>query len=68
MTDYSEDTLMEEKRREKTRLTRESILNLTGKSEEDFKASGASIQEMVTVFEHYRIQVRLHNAFEKLIF
>ena len=68
ITDYYKDTLMGEKRREKNRLTRKSMLNLLGKSEEDFKTSGASIKEMVKVFEHYRIQVRIYNAFERLIF
>ena len=68
ITDYYKDTLMGEKRREKNRLTRKSMLTLIGKSEEEFKTSGASIQEMVKVFEHYRIQVRIYNAFERLIF
>ena len=68
ITDYYKDTLMGEKRREKNRLTRKIILNLIGKSEEDFQISGASIKEMVKVFEHYRIQVRIYNAFERLVF
>ena len=68
ITDYYKDTLMGEKRREKNRLTRQSMLTMIGKSEEDFKTSGASIKEMVKVFEHYRIQVRIYNAFERLIF
>ena len=68
ITDYYKDTLMGEKRREKNSLTRKSMLTLICKSEEDFKTSGASIKEMVKVFEHYRIQVRIYNAFERLIF
>ena len=44
------------------------MLTPIGKSEEDFKTSGASIKEMAKVFEHYRIQVRIYNAFERLIF
>ena len=69
ITDYYKDTLMGEETREKNRLTRQSMLTLIGKSEEDFKTSGASIKEMVKVFEHYRIHVRIiYNAFEKLIF
>ena len=59
---------MGEKCREKNRLTRKSMLTLIGKSEEEFETSGASIKEMVKVFEHYRIQVRIYNAFERLIF
>ena len=45
------------------RLTRKSMLNLICKSEEEFKTSGASITEMVKVFEHYKIQVRILQCF-----
>ena len=50
---------MGEKRREKNRLTKESMSKLMNKTEEDFKTNGASIQDMVPVFEHYGIQVRI---------
>ena len=35
------------------------------KTEDDFKTNGASIQDMVPVFEHYGIQVRILNSFIK---
>ena len=68
ITDWYKDTLMGEKRREKNRLTKESMLKLMNKTEDDFKTNGASIQDMVPVFEHYGIQVRIFNSFIKPIF
>ena len=68
ITDWYKDTLMGEKRREKNRLTNESMLKLMNKTEDDFKTNGASIQDMVPVFEHYGIQVRIFNSFIKPIF
>ena len=68
ITDWYKDTLMGEKRREKNRLTKESMLKLMNKTEEDFKTNGASIQDMVPVFEHYGIQVRIFNSFIKPMF
>ena len=68
ITDWYKDTLMGEKRREKNRLTQESMLKLMNKTEDDFKTNGASIQDMVPVFEHYGIQVRIFNSFIKPIF
>ena len=68
ITGWYKDTLMGEKRREKNRLTKESMLKLMNKTEEDFNANGASIQDMVPVFEHYGIQVRIFNPFITPIF
>ena len=44
------------------------MLKLMNKTEDDFKTNGASIQDMVPVFEHYGIQVRIFNSFIKPIF
>ena len=44
------------------------MLKLMTKTEEYFKTNGASIQDMVPVFEHYGIQVRIFNSFIKPIF
>ena len=43
ITDWYKDTLMGEKRREKNRLTKESMLKLMNKTENDFKTNGASM-------------------------
>ena len=59
ISDWYKNTLMGEERREKNRLTKESMLKLMNETEEDFKTNGASIQDMVPVFEHYRIQARI---------
>ena len=68
ITDWYKDTLMGVKRREKNRLTKDSMLKLMNKTEDDFKTNGASIQDMVPVFAHYGIQVRIFNSFIKPIF
>ena len=68
ITDWYKDTLTGEKRREKNRLTKESMLKLMNKTEDDFKTHGASIQDMMPVFEHYGIQIRILNSFIKPIF
>ncbi len=68
ITDYYKDTLMGDHKREKNRLTREKILDMIGKTDEDFKTQGASIQDMLKVFQHHRIQVRIYDVLETLIF
>ena len=62
LTDYYTNTLMDDKKREKTKLTRESILKLINKTEDDFKANGASLDDVTKAFEHYRIQVRVYDV------
>ena len=57
-----------EKRKEKNRLTRRSMLNIMNNTLGDFATNGASIQDMVPVFEHYGIQVRIVNSFITPIF
>ena len=37
------------------KMTRESVLTLIGKTHEDFKTNGASINDMEKVFIEYRI-------------
>ena len=68
LTDYYKNTLMDDKKREKNKLTRESILKLINKTEDDFKANGASLDDMTKVFEHYRIQIRVYDAFNNLVY
>ena len=67
-TDYYKNTLMGDKKREKNKLTRESILKLRSKTEDDFTASSASLDDMTKVFEHYKIQVRVYDVFENLVY
>ena len=68
LTDYFFYTLMDDKKREKNKLTRESILKLINQTEDDFKANGASLDDMTKVFEHYRIQVRVYDVFNNLVY
>ena len=68
LTDYYKDTLMGDHKREKNKLTKEAILKIINKTEDDFKTKGASITDMAKVFEHFNLQVRIYDAFENLIY
>ena len=68
LTDYYKDTLMGDKKREKNKLTKETMLNIINKTEEDFKTKGASITDMAKVFEHFNLQVRIYDVFNTLIY
>ena len=68
LTDYYKDTLMGDKKREKNKLTKETILKIINKTEEDFKTQGASITDMAKVFEHFNLQVRIYDVFDTLIY
>ena len=66
LTDFYKDTLMGEKR--KQQMTRETVLNLIGTTEDEFKNVGASIEDMSKVFREYRITARIYDYMENLIF
>ena len=68
LTDYYKDTLMGDHKREKNKLTKEAILKIINKTEEDFKTKGASITDMAKVFEYFNLQVRIYDALENLIY
>ena len=68
LTDYYKNTLMGDKKREKNKLTRESILKLINKTEDDFTTNGASLDDMTKVFEHFKIQVRVYDVFNNLVY
>ena len=59
---------MDDKKREKSKLTRESFLELINKTEHDFVTTGATLDDMTKVFEHYRIQVRVYDVFNNLVY
>ena len=66
LTDFYKDSLMGDKR--KKQMTRNSVLELIGKTEEEFTTAGASIDDMQKVFREYRISARIFDYFENLIF
>ena len=68
LTDYYKDTLMGDHKREKNKLTKETILKIINKTEEDFKTKGASITDMAKAFEHFNLQVRIYDVFDTLIY
>ena len=59
---------MGDKKREKNKLSRESILKLINKTEDDFTTNGASLDDMTKVFEHFKIQVRVYDVFNNLVY
>ena len=61
--DHYADTLMRDKRGALAKnLTRENILKLINKTDEEFKQNGASIRDMSKVFEKYNIKARLYDV------
>ena len=44
------------------KMTRENVLRLIGKTDEDFKTNGASINDMEKVFIEYRISARIFDC------
>ena len=41
-------------------MTREKVVKIIGKTEEEFKERGASIDDMIPVFEYFRFPVRIY--------
>ena len=68
MIDHYKDTLMNKSKWESKRLTREKILKLMNKTEEEFKDNGASVEDMKVVFEEFRLSVRLFNCLGRRVF
>ena len=50
LVNYYGDTLMSENRKERLRLTREKVISIIGKTEEEFHLNGASVNDMAKVF------------------
>lgn len=63
------ETLMRPKRGSLAKnMTRENILKLIGMTNEEFSTKGASINQMIKVFQEYHLPVRLYNVDSKLIY
>ena len=69
LTDHYADTLMREKKAHNAKnLTREGILKIINKTDEQFKRSGASINVMDNVFKKFNIKARLYDIDSNLIY
>ena len=68
LTDHYKDTLMSEKKWESKRMTREKIFKLMNMTEEEFKEHGASVEDMIPVFEEFKLTVRLYNCVGKKVY
>ena len=49
-------------------MTRDKILKLMNVTEEEFRIQGASVEDMMPVFEEFKLTVRLYNCIGQTIF
>ena len=68
LIDHYEETLMDNKKWESKRMTRDKVLKLMNLNEEDFKVNGASVEDMERVFEEFKLTVRLYNYIGQKIY
>ena len=69
LTDHYADTLMREKKAHNGKqLTREKILKIINKTDEQFKRQGACIHIMNNVFKDFNIKARLYDIDSNLIY
>ena len=69
LTDHYADTLMREKKAHNGKqLTREKILKIINKTDEQFKRHGACIHIMDNVFKDFNIKARLYDIDSNLIY
>ena len=68
LIDHYEETLMNTKKWESKRMTRDKILKLMNLNEEEFKENGASVEDMELVFEEFKLTVRLYNCIGQKIY
>ena len=69
LNDHYKDTLMRHKRGSLAKnITRENILKLIGKTDEEFRRDGASLRNMMCLFDEYNIKARLYDVDGNVIF
>ena len=68
LIDHYEETLMNTKKWESKIMTRDKILKLMNLDEEEFRVSGASVEDMKPVFEEFKLTVRLYNCIGQKIY
>ena len=68
LIDHFEETLMNTKKWESKRMTRDKVLKLMNLNEEEFRENGASVEDMKPVFEEFKLTVRLYNCIGQKIY
>ena len=68
LIDHYEETLMNTKKWESKRMTRDKNLKLMNLNEEEFKDNGASVEDMEPVFEEFKLTVRLYNCIGQKVY
>ena len=65
--DFYGDRLLDPNRPARYRITREEILGILGRTEENIK-DGLTIQQVVPFFEKFKLKLRVYDVFYKLVF
>ena len=65
--DFYGDKLLDPKRAQRYRISREDILNILGKTEETIK-DGLTIKEVLPFFEKFHLKLRVYDIFRNLVF
>ena len=68
LIDHYDETLMNTKKWESKRMTRDKVLKLMNLNEEEFRENGASVEDMKPVFEEFKLTVRLYNCIGQKIY
>ena len=68
LIDHYEETLMSSNKWESKRMTRYQILKLMNLHEEEFKDTGASVEDMQPLFEEFKLTVRLYNCIGQKVY
>jgi hypothetical protein len=65
--DFYGDRLLDPRRAQRYRISREDILKLLGKTEESVK-EGLTIKEVLPFFEKFHLKLRVYDIFKNLVF
>ena len=65
--DFYGDKLLDPNRSQRYRITRQDILDILGKTEENIK-QGLTINEVVPFFEKFKLKLRVYDIFKNLVF
>ena len=68
LIDHYDETLMNTKKWESKRMTRDKVLKLMNLNEEEFRENGASVEDMKPVFEEFKLTVRLYSCIGQKIY
>eukprot|EP00438_Fugacium_kawagutii_P027024 Skav232522 [mRNA] locus=scaffold1096:1054611:1057742:- [translate_table: standard] len=68
LIDHYEKTLMSSKKWESKRMTKQKMLELINKTDEEFLRDGASVNDMKTIFEYFKIPARIYKMAGSIVY